>query len=183
MIASFWSRRAKGKAAAPLRKIEMRAVAKLDYTEPLPPCVEARETGKLRLTTSHPDLLIHGQLDGWGERVGDDAWELSEKSVRAAVQRGRSADELVGLLDSRAVKSVPPFLQLALEAWAGASFNAQLERVAVLRCPQPDVFHAIAGAKQHKGCLLGRLGPGHVPRGHTEAQQTEEGPALGRDRD
>ena len=150
---------AKGKAAAPLRKIETRAVAKLDYAEPLPPCVEARETGKLRLTTLHPDLLIHGQLDGWGERIGDDAWDLSEKSVRAAVQRGRSADELVDLLDSRAAKSVPPFLQLALGAWADASLNVQLARVAVLRCPQPDVFHAIAGAKRHKGCLLGRLGP------------------------
>ncbi len=143
----------------PLRKIEKRVVATLDYTQPLPPCVEARETGKLSLTTSHPDLLIHSQLEGWGECVGDDAWEFSEKSVRAAVQRGRSADELVDLLNSRAVKSVPPFLQLALRAWGGAAINAQLGKVAVLRCPQPDVFRAIAGATRHKGCLLGRLGP------------------------
>jgi len=174
---------AKGKGAAPLREIEMRAVAKLDYAEPLPPCVEAHETGKLRLTTLHPDLLIHGQLDGWGDRIGDDAWELSEKSVGAAVQRGRSADELVDLLDSRAAKSVPPFLQIALGAWAGVSLNVQLARVVVLRCPQPDVFHAIAGAKRHKGCLLWTPRPRHVPRGRTAAQQTEAGPALGRDRD
>ena len=149
----------KGKAAAPLRKIDKRAVATLDYTQSLPPCVSLLEKGELRLCKPHPDLLIRGQLDAWGEREGEDAWKLSEKSVQAAVQQGRSSDELLELLDSRAVKPVPPFLQLALRAWAGGAFHAQLGRVAVLRCPQPGVFHAVADAKRFKGCLLGRLGP------------------------
>ena len=148
-----------GRSGAPVRKIAKDAVSRFDYAQPLPPCVEVRETGRIRLTTPHQDLLIRGQLDAWGERVGDDAWKLSKRSVRAAAQQGRLAKELVDLLDSRAVKPIPPFLQLAVQAWTGTSFKAQLGRVAVLRCPQPDAFHAIAGAKRHKGSLLGRLGP------------------------
>lgn len=153
---------AKEMAAAPLRLLGKRGVVKLDYTQPLPPCVEASETGKLYVATSHPDLLIRSQLDAWGERIGDDTWEVSEKSVRTSLQRGRSVDELVDLLDSRAVKSVPLFLTLALRAWAGASPNVQIEKVTVLRCSQPDVFRAIADARQHKDCLLGHLGPDAV---------------------
>ncbi len=143
--------RAKGKATAAPRKF--------DYTQPLPPCIEVCETGKLSLSTPYPDLLIRGQFDTWSERVGDDTWQLSEKSVRSAVKRNRSVNELVGLLNSRAVKSVPLFLLLALKAWAGASTQVQLGKVAVLRCAQQDAFLAIAGATRHKGCLLGCLGP------------------------
>jgi hypothetical protein len=151
--------RGKSKASAPARKMAQDTVSYFDYTQPLPPCVEVRETGRLRLATPHPDLLIRGQLDIWAEPLGNDAWQLSEKSVQAAVKRNRSVEELVGLLDSRATRPVPPFLQLALKAWAGESFTAQLAKATVLRCAQPDAFHAIAGAKRHQGCLLGRLGP------------------------
>lgn len=145
-------------ARAPVRKIANDSVSKHDYAQPLPPCVDVSETGRLRLATPHPDLLIRGQLDSWAKRLGDDAWELSEDSVRAAVKQHRSADELVDFLDSRAMKSVSPLLQIALKAWAGASFKSQLAKVTVLRCPQPDAFHAIAGAKLYKDCFLGRLG-------------------------
>ena len=150
---------AKGGATASPRKIEKQIDAKLDYTQPLPACLTVQESGSVHLSTRRPDLLICGQLDVWAERDGQNAWRLTEKSVRAATEKGRSVDELLGLLDSRTAKTVPHFLRIALQAWSGKSFEAQLGKVAVLRCPQPDVFHAVAAATRAKRSVLGRLGP------------------------
>jgi hypothetical protein len=141
------------------RKVQKQIAARLDYTQRLPPCLLVDEAGVVRLATQHPDLLIHSQLDQWAEPAKNGCRQLTAKSVRAAVQQGRSVDELVALLDSRTKRRIPDLLRVALHAWAGQSFPAELERVVVMRCPRPDLFQAIAGSISAGSCLRGRLGP------------------------
>lgn len=148
----------KGKNATTVRTIVKTVVSRYDYSQPLPPCIKVFETGKLRLSTSTPDLTIRKDLDIWCKRIGEDHWQLTEKSVRAAVERGRGTGSFLRVLDERALNEIPGYLLLALEAWGGKTLEVQLGKVTVLRCDDLNTFHAIANAARHQDCLLGRLG-------------------------
>jgi len=148
---------AKGNLAATVRKVAKTVGSRFDYSKPLPPCINVRETGMLRLSTSTPDLLIRNDLDMWCERIEEDRWKLTEKSVQAAMAQGGGIAYFRRILHERALNKIPLYLQLAIKAWTAETINVQLANVSVLRCTQPDTFHAIASAAGHKDCLLGRL--------------------------
>jgi hypothetical protein len=66
---------------------------------------------------------------------------------------------LLTLLREHLINRLPPLLGVALRAWAGKAPAVGLASVTVLRCPQPDVFAAIAGSPTLTPFLRGTLAP------------------------
>ena len=131
---------------------------RVDYAAALPPCLTVSETGDIQLKRGYHDLWIRAQLDQWAEpRAG--GWQLTAASVKAAVRRGRRITDFLNLLAARLLWPLPPFLRVALRAWAGETLPAELGTVLVLRCKDDEIFQAIATSVQLQSFLKGKLAP------------------------
>jgi hypothetical protein len=131
----------------------------VDYSEALIACLSADEQGAITMRQPAPDLLLRPQLDRWAERTSDTSWQLSAASVAAAIKAGATIRDLLRLLQDRLTHPLPPLLGVALRAWAGEQAAVALAHVVVLRCPQPEVFAAIAGSALLRPYLRGTLAP------------------------
>lgn len=137
---------------------DKRGMPRIDYTKARPACLTVTETGELTLAKP-PDLFLVAQLTPWTESVADGTWRFTAARMRAAVAAGRSLDNLLPLLSDRLTHTLPPVLEVALRAWAGARPVGTLETVLVLRCPEPGVARAIAESPLFRPAIRGRLGP------------------------
>jgi hypothetical protein len=145
-------------ADAPLTKAHHYII---DYTMPLPACLYVGENGSIALNlpqSARPDLLLYAQLDRWAERQGDTFWQLTAESVRAALTTRASLSNLLDLLHSRALHTLPPLLPEVLRNWAGTPPPANLARITVLQCGRPELLHAIAKSKLFRGAIHGWMG-------------------------
>ena len=136
-------------------KVEARwAVETVDYYQPLERCLAVSEKGVVRLTEPARDLLLPAQLARWTETRPDGKWQLTARSVA-----GARLNELLTWLRERLAHPLPPLLEIALRAWAGESLQAELATVTMLRCPQPEVYAAIAKSQTFKPYLRGQIAP------------------------
>ncbi|MBN1428396.1 MAG: helicase-associated domain-containing protein [Anaerolineae bacterium] len=138
------------------------AVANLkrfDYAAPLPKCLTVSEEGLIGIKAGPRDLAIDAQLAQWAERLQNGDWQITETSVQAALKRGLRLKQLLAWLDMRLSHRLWPFLALALRSWAGTAPHVELETVIVLRCPDEQVFLAIASSERAQSFLTGCLEP------------------------
>ena len=113
----------------------------------------------IRLKEPARDLLLQAQLAHWTEPRPDGKWQLTARSIATALRAGARFYDLLTWLRERLTHTLPPLLEIALRAWAGESLQAELATVTVLRCPQPEVFAAIAKSQALKPYLRGQLAP------------------------
>jgi hypothetical protein len=132
---------------------------RLNYAQPLPPCLALSEEGLITLKRPTQDLLIRPQLDRWADPTPDGGWQLTEARVAAAIKAGAPISDLTGLLQTRLTHAMPPLLSVALRGWAGRRQPLALATITVLRCANPAVFAAIAGSALLAPYLSGTLAP------------------------
>jgi hypothetical protein len=135
------------------------AVEIVDYAKPLEPCLSASEKGAIRFKRPPRDLLIESQLERWAERRADGKWQLTAMSVAAAMRAGARVSDLFAFLRERLTHTLPPLLGVALRTWAGERLAVEVATVAVLRCPEPEVFEAVVKSPAFKPYLRGQLAP------------------------
>ena len=141
-------------------KVDARwTVETVDYAKPLERCLAVTEKGVIRLKEPARDLLLQAQLAHWTEPRPDGKWQLTARSIATALRAGARFYDLLTWLRERLTHTLPPLLEIALRAWAGESLQAELATVTVLRCPQPEVFAAIAKSQALKPYLRGQLAP------------------------
>lgn len=149
----------------------------IDYNAVQPRSLRVDEDGMVTLTGPVADLLLGPRLDGWSQRLADvrsvsvkgktvqaergalPSWWLNDESVRQALKAGGRINDLLSLLQERALNAVPPLLIIALRAWAGASYEHLLGSVAILQCSQPEVLQAVAHSPLLRPYLLAYLTP------------------------
>jgi hypothetical protein len=137
---------------------QLRGLTRVDYAAPLPPCLTVSETGEIHLKQGYHDVWIRPQLAQWAEpRAG--GWQLTAASIKAAVRRGRRITDFLNLLAARLLWPLPPFLRVALRAWAGETLLAELGSVVALRCKDDEIFQAISTSAQLQPFLKGKLAP------------------------
>lgn len=132
---------------------------RLNYAQPLPPCLALSEEGLITLKRPAHDLLLRPQLDRWAEPSSDDSWQLTEARVVAAIKAGSPASDLTGLLQARLTHAMPLLLAFALRGWAGRRQPLELATITVLRCANSTVFAAITGSALLAPYLSGTLAP------------------------
>lgn len=62
-------------------------------------------------------------------------------------------------MSARLLWPLPPFLRVALRAWAGEALPVELGTVLVLRCKDDEIFQALAASAQLRPFLEGKLAP------------------------
>jgi hypothetical protein len=129
----------------------------INYAHPLPPCLTLSEDGALALDSKAKDLFISAQLDEWAEQRGNNQWQLTEASVRAAIKRGNKLDGLTTLLSARAKSKLPPLMPVVLAAWAGQAAQLALANVVAVRCSNPGVLGALMSSARFRPYLQGTL--------------------------
>jgi hypothetical protein len=129
----------------------------INYAHPLPPCLTLSEDGALALDAKAKDLLISAQLDEWAEQRGNNQWQLTEASVRAAIKRGNKLDGLMSLLSARVKSKLPPLMPVLLAAWAGHAAQLVLANVVAVKCPNPNVLGALMSSARFRPYLQGTL--------------------------
>jgi hypothetical protein len=154
---------------------QITARERVDYTRPLARCLLVTEEGALTRTLLPADLLLDAQVGRWAERLGDGRWQLTQAGVAAATAAGLPISELLRLLADRLAGTLPPWLEIALRAWAGETMRAALVDVVMLQCNQPAVFAAIVGSPRLRSSLHGELAPNLllIDRAKVEAFQTQ----------
>lgn len=131
----------------------------INYAQPLPKNLTATESGTIHLKRGSHDLMTAAQLTQWAIRGAETDWQLTTKSIAAALKPQRRISELLALLKERLSHRIPPLLELALRSWAGESFAVELETVTVMRCAEERVFEAIVTSPSMQPLLRGYLYP------------------------
>jgi hypothetical protein len=137
----------------------VRASRRVDYAAAPVKCLAVTETGRITLDTAQRDLLIEAQLTTWAERISENEWQLSARSVAAACTHGTQVGDLFNLLGQRLTNSMPSLLMVALRAWGGADIPAAIGTATVLRCPSAEAFAAIVGSPRLRRYVRAQLGP------------------------
>ena len=148
--------------------------SRIDYAEPLPPCLKATEAGVVTLDHLRRDLLIEGELGNWSTKIDDDTWQLSAEVVGAAIKAGGKMSEMLKFFNGRLLEPMPPLLEAMLRAWCKRGAAVKLEEVVVLRCGEAAA-QAIASSTRFKRYIRGTLGPGVllVDRDQADALRAE----------
>lgn len=131
---------------------------RVDYAQPLAKCLLVNEEGVLTRLMPPDDLLLDAQLDRWAERLDAGRWQLTRASVSAAAA-GLPISELLRLLADRLAGALPPWLEVALRAWAGETIKVVLADAVVLQVSQPAIFAAITTSPKLRPFLRGELAP------------------------
>jgi hypothetical protein len=137
---------------------QVNGLTRVDYAAPLPPCLTVSETGEIHLKRDYHDLWIRAQLAKWAE-TNPKSWQLTAASVRAAVRRGRRLADFLNFLQARLRGTLPPFLRVALRAWAGEPLPVELGTGLLLRCANDEIFEALTTSVQLHPFLNGKLAP------------------------
>ncbi|MFZ6030778.1 MAG: helicase-associated domain-containing protein [Chloroflexota bacterium] len=139
---------------------QMYGATRIDYSLPLPKCLQASEKGQIQIKSKNPDLMIVAQLDRWAERTSDKSWQLTPSSIHQALSSSQKADQLIRLLSERLSHNLPRLLELAVRSWSGLiDYDVELAQVTVLHCANPFVFEAISTSKTFKPYFKGLIFP------------------------
>jgi hypothetical protein len=145
----------------------------INYAQSLSKNLTVTEAGAIQLKHGSHDLITAAQLTQWAIRRTETEWQLTNKSIAAALKPGRKINELLVLLQNRLTRPTPPLLEIALRSWAGESFAVELEAVTILRCSEERVFRAVITSPLMQPLLKGYLHPDllFVDSSHLEALQ------------
>jgi Helicase conserved C-terminal domain len=135
-----------------------------------PPVVSGTAVAGVLKVLPNLDVVVTGDLspgdrlvlDGYAQRTADRVWTLSEASLLAAVDAGRSLDRLREFLTARATHDLPnPVTTLLADVGTRAGRLRNLGVVRLVECADPALAALIANDRKLRG-LCQRVGERHL---------------------
>ncbi len=128
--------------------------------EPGAPCPEWRVDEHGIVSPERPLSLVgKARLARFARRAGG-TWQVTADTVKAARERGITADRILGWLAAHAARDVPPILQAAIRNWSGKGRGAFLGEATLLQLDDPDACEAVRTSERFRPLLRGTLAPG-----------------------
>jgi hypothetical protein len=112
------------------------------------------------VTVGRPDSLLGQARLGRFATRQDATWRVTADSIRAARERGLTADQVLSWLRLHASSELPALLQTAIRHWAGAQRKVFLGELLVLQIDDPAVYEAVRQSDRARPFLEGTLVPG-----------------------
>ncbi len=126
--------------------------------EPFARTLKVDEHGLVSSSEPMP-LVARARLQRFARAEGG-AWRITADSVRAARERGVTAETVLAWLGSHARSGVPPILVRAIRNWAGKGGKVFLGDLVVLQVDDPQTFEALERSDRLRPFLRGTLAPG-----------------------
>ena len=104
-------------------------------------------------------LIARARLQRFARPDGG-AWRITADSVRAARERGVTAETLLAWLSEHASHGVPPVQVSAVRKWAGKGEKVFLGELVLLQLHDPQTFAALERSDRLRPFLRGTLAPG-----------------------
>ncbi len=132
---------------------------RIDYAQKPRPILTAEENGKITQLSTTANLFLLETLRQWCTELPFYSWQLSEQSVKKALAAHGSINTLLAQLTPYLTQPLPHLLGLALRNWAGAKTEVNLEAAIILRCPNAEIYLALAGSRLLRPAILGNVPP------------------------
>ena len=127
----------------------LREVGWMPLSQPVAPSAEsgvlrADDEGRVTFAQATPSVFVLGQLAGFAEVNARGHWHITPASVRGAIGKNLSVDQMLATLAELHIGALPVVLEKNIRKWGGFFGEASLQAVALLELSSFEVLANLA---------------------------------------